>query len=192
MNTPTSMGTVLLLLVCSNHCTAQGPASGLGHMKTCGSISLARSGFGVSYQGTVRNSDYGLSLVIPPSLVGWGAADTAPFHGFTIFLPNTGKVKACIVFEIHLRVPLGGAEPGFTDHRGERRVRVGNLEGWRREKTGQIDGANLQNVLVEFAFRRNTETFDGEVWLVTPLGRAANDNSILRAFLSHMHFDGTP
>jgi len=155
----------------------------------CTSVSLASPGRGVSYRGTVRNDDYGLTLVVPPNLTGWGAADVAPFHGFTIFLPERGRLRACLVFEIHLRVALG-------DHATEREsggheVQVGNIKGLRWERTGPLDGVPFKNVMVEFSVGRGEEVYDGQVWLVTPLEAVEKNEAVLSAFLSPMRFEGT-
>jgi hypothetical protein len=145
-------------------------------------------GNGVSYRGSVRKDDYGLNLVIPSKLTGWGAAEGAPFHGFTIFLSDQGKPAACLEFEIHLRVPLG--EDTNKQVPGGYKVEVGNIQGRRQERTGLLDGVPFQNVMVEFSFRRNAAVYDGAVWLVTPKDAAVKNGAILKTFLSHVRFEG--
>jgi hypothetical protein len=156
---------------------------------SCSSLSLARAGYGVQYQGRVTNDDYGLVMVIPENLTGWGAANVAPFHGFTIYLPGSTGTAACIVFEIHLRVNLGessGSATSSGDHGYA--VAVGNVQGQRKEKAGLIGGIRCKNVLVEFSVRHGTEIFDGSVWLTTPWNTAAKNTAILDEFLSKMRF----
>jgi hypothetical protein len=188
MSALASLGFLFTLLGPSFLCAAQASEWETAPVKPCTSVSLAKPGNGVSYRGRVQNDDYGLTLVIPQNLTGWGAADVAPFHGFTIFLPDSGKLRACLVVEIHLHVALG--EDATEQKSSGHEVQVGNIKGRRQERTGQLDGVAFKNVMVEFSVSRGAEVYDGEVWLVTLLDAAAKNEAILSVFLSQIRFGG--
>ena len=177
----------LLLAVLSGG-VARGAPPAADHVKQCGELSLAHSGSGVRYRGTVRNSDYGFNLMVPDALTGWGAAEAAPFHGFTIFLDDNRQPQACIVFEIQLRVSLGEDSEADATQRTRQRIAIGNIEGYRQERTGVVNGVGFRNVIAEFSYGRGSDVYDGRVWLVTPTSRAARNYSIFRAFVAHMTF----
>jgi hypothetical protein len=188
MNTSRSLLSLILVAPLLS-CAAQASENSAPTVKACRDLSLARVGYGVAYRGKVNNSDYGLRLVIPPNLVGWGAADVAPFHGFTIFLPSVGPIESCIVFDLNLRVPLGDAEAN-TNQQSRRKAQVGNIEGSREELSGSIDGIRVRNTLVDFSFARGSNIYDGEVWLVTPADTFRANDLVLKAFLTGMSFEG--
>lgn len=155
-------------------------------VRSCASLSLAIPGRGAAYRGSLQNDDYGLTMVLPSGLTGWGAADIAPFHGFTVFLPDGGKVGACLIFEIHRHVEFGGS---VAKQRVQgQAAKVGNIESSRRERTGRLDGVALRNVLVEFSASHGSARYDGQVWLVTPMNMVARNEAVLSAFLSQIHF----
>ena len=138
----------------------------------------------------MRNDDYGLALVIPDKLTAWGAADVAPFHGFTIFLPGSANSDECIVFEIHLRVELGQDAEKETRVVDRRHVApVGNVRGWRAERTGARDSTAYKNVVIQFSVRHGADIFDGSVWLVSTMHGFKKNKAILNSFLSRTHFD---
>jgi hypothetical protein len=173
---------VPLIVVVSTACiAAQSPRS--GQVKTCSQISLARPGFGVSYSGVVRNDDYKFSLTVPEGLTGWGADPVAPFHGFTIFLPD-GQ-SSCIMFEIHLRIDLN---PREARHRGTKVV-IGDVTAWKEEATGTINGTGFTNITVRFSVAHGQDVDDGTVRLVTPTKDIGRNGPTFEAFLSQIKFD---
>jgi hypothetical protein len=127
-------------------------------------------------------------VVIPAGLTGWGADPVAPFHGFTVFLAGRDKLISCIRFDISLRVDLG--EPGESPYRpnGARPVKVGNITGWRVERTGQVNGTVLKNVLITYSVRRKGEEDEGSVWLVTPAKDFQKHLPIFEKFISQIRF----
>src|SRR5271165_2653045 len=129
--------TVVVFFLLNRPGTAKENYSVTSQVEACGSITNAQSGNGVAYRGTVRNSDYGLSMQIPPGQTGWGAAPEAPFHGFAIFLPD--QPKGCIIFEIHLRVDPDDSNR-TSSARTAKRIRLGNRNGWEERSIGSIGG----------------------------------------------------
>jgi hypothetical protein len=155
--------------------------------RTCGEITLAHPGMGVAYKGTVKNSDYRFSAMIPDGLVGWGAAPSAPFHGFTIFL-GSGQTS-CIVFEIHLRVNVPeDRDGGRPPRKGGRRIGVGNRQGTETVETGSATGSVLQNVNVTLELPRDDYTNDASITLVTLQSDAARNKHVFDRFLASFHF----
>src|SRR6266404_5782185 len=71
----------------------------------CKSLSTAGPGLGVSYRGRIVNVDYGISVLVPAGLTGWGGvAPSAPFHGFVIYLDPKNYGESCIGFDIGILV----------------------------------------------------------------------------------------
>jgi len=106
---------------------------------TCDTISLARPGSGTSYIGSIDNSDYRFSAVIPNGLTAWGAGPVAPFHGFVFFLNNKGSRASCINFEIAHVDPLEDSSSVTTDPKRSK-IRVGNRVGTQTSIQG-LQGA---------------------------------------------------
>jgi hypothetical protein len=158
---------------------------------TCHEISRARPGRGVSYRGTVQNSDYNFSATIPDGLTGWGSAPGAPFHGFTVYLDK--DQKSCISFEISIRVLL--PEDEATRNSGARearaittRVKIGNRVGVQAIETGEADGLEFENLTISLGLPRNGYQNDAVVIFVTPKTKADQTNPLLGRFLSSFRF----
>jgi hypothetical protein len=161
-------------------------AAAISPVVKCRDVSSAHSGSGVPYHGTVDNDDYGLRLVLPRGLTGWGAAPISPFHGFTIFL-NEDHPASCIAFEIHRRVDLGEAQ----DHKppGPRAsIRVGNVIGQKEEASGIVDATVFRNVIVSFSNTHNGEPQDGTIWFITPASDWSKYARLFQRFLAQITF----
>jgi hypothetical protein len=179
--------TVIVLMLLAE-CGVLKPAYGAtAQVQVCDSITNAQPGTGVAYRGTVRNSDYGLTVQIPAGQIAWGAAPEAPFHGFAIFLSD--QPKSCIIFEIHLRVDTKDKSPAES----EKRIRLGNRGGWEEQTKGVIAGVEWSNVTVRFSMHHvhsGNEVDDGSIILVTPTQDIGKNTAIFREFMSHMRFGG--
>jgi hypothetical protein len=68
-------------------------------------------------------------------------------------------------------------------------VPVGNIKGSKEEEVGRLDGVPYKSVRVEFFVKDNDETYDGEIWLITPLTAAKKNGAVLDAFLSQVCFE---
>jgi len=155
-------------------------------VRGCDGYTKAQPGHGVEYSGTLRNSDYGLTLQIPPGQSGWGAAPEAPFHGFAIFL--AADLKSCIFFEIHLRVATDN-----NKSQSATRIKLGNRKGWEEQSTGVIEGNEWTNVTARFSIRdpRSTnEVDDGSLTLVTLTRNKSKNMELFREMRSHIRFEG--
>jgi hypothetical protein len=138
----------------------------------------------------MRNSDYGLSVRIPPGLTGWGASPEAPFHGFVIFLAD--QPRSCIAFEVHLRVEIEGRE-SVNRTPTAKRVSVGNRNGREERITGTIGGTEWTNVNVTFSIHRQnsaTEIDDGSITLATRTQDMGKNLPVFEEFVSHIRFEG--
>lgn len=156
----------------------------------CDGYTNAQPGHGVAYKGTLRNSDYGLTVQIPPGQTGWGAAPEAPFHGFAIFL--AGDLKSCIFFEIHLRVDTDDHK-SISNHPSATRIKLGNRNGWEEQSTGVIEGNEWTNVTVRYSIRhpRSTnEIDDGTITLVTLTQDKSKNMALFQEFISQIRFEG--
>lgn len=179
--------TVIVLMLLAE-CGLLKPAYGAtDQVQVCDSITNAQPGTGVAYRGTVRNSDYGLTVLIPAGQIAWGAAPEAPFHGFAIFLSD--RPKSCIILEIHLRV-----DPNVTSRsKSDRRIKLGNRGGWEEQTKGVIAGVEWSNVTVRFSMHHmhsGNEVDDGSLILVTPTQDIGKNTATFREFMAHMRFDG--
>jgi len=156
----------------------------LAPVKNCGDVVTTRPGSGPAYTGTVENSDYNFSARIPPGFTAWGGvAESAPFHGFTIFLDP--KAKSCIVFEVHIRVdesdriaPLPGAKS----------VPLGKADGWQTTGAAVLGGMRRTNVQTVFSFKQLDQVDDGYILLVTPDSSAGEALKAYRLFLRNLVF----
>lgn len=156
----------------------------------CDGFTNAQPGHGVAYKGTLRNSDYGLTVKIPPGQTGWGAAPEAPFHGFAIFL--TEDLKTCILFEIHLRVDSDDSK-GISSRLSATRIKLGNRNGWEEQSTGVIDGSEWTNVTVRYSIRHvrsAKEIDDGTIILVTRTQDKNKNKAIFQEIISQIRFQG--
>jgi len=151
---------------------------------TCDKLTLARpEQAGVTYKGLVSNSYYRFDATIPKGLVGLGAADVAPFHGFAIFLGQS----ACIVFEIQLIVVLPDDSPASPP---ERRVpvRFGNRLGLGNSWVGTVHGRRYLNTYVDLELPRSGYKNAASVYLVTPVDERSATEPVFRSFLASFKF----
>jgi len=155
---------------------------------TCSMISLARPGNGVEYKGEVRNGDYLFSASVPPGLVGWGAGDNAPFHGFTVFLGDRPESNSCIVFRIGMRVELAGDVVSPAASRNLK-MRIGNRMGVRTRSVGLSHGIEFENIDVNLELPRKGYVNDVWITLVTPVHGASKNEVVLGKFLASFKFD---
>jgi hypothetical protein len=149
----------------------------------------------------IRNDDYRFSAVIPPHLTGWGAASGAPFHGFTIYLPN--DAQSCIDFSIAIHVSLPEDERHAqhspkSDSRSHIKKIKGN--GWIGIETttrGRRHGASFDNIDITFSVPRITPV-EGEqpissmtdvgITLVTPTQDRNRTEAVFREFMAQLIF----
>ena len=132
----------------------------------------------------MRNEDYNFSVTVPAGRTGWsGVAESAPFHGFTIFLDD--KRQSCVVFEIHLRVEEEDApkRPGRA-----KSLTLGKAKGWQSMSSGIAGGTRMLNVISDFSFTQADQVDDGSVRLIVPSGRAKGALKIYRKFLESLKF----
>jgi hypothetical protein len=182
--------TVLVFFLLDKPGIAKEAYSATSQVEACAAITKAQPGTGVAYRGTVRDTDYGLSMQIPSGQTGWGAAPEAPFHGFAIFLSD--QAKACIILEIHIRIDTDGSNRVSSDPTAKR-IRLGNRNGWEERATGVIDGVEWINVTVRFSMhhlRSASDIDDGSITLVTQTQDLNKDIPIFEEFLSHIRFEG--
>ena len=114
-----------------------------------------------------------------------GAAYSAPFHGFAIFLDSSEQ--SCIIFEIHIRVEDG--DPSLHKLAGNNPVPLGHATGWQSRTAGLVNGQEMENLNLGFSNRsRPGEIDDGSVDLITP--RAGSEAAIrsYRDFVGHLRF----
>lgn len=173
------------------------------NISICDTVVLSSPrGKGVSYKGTVRNSDYQFSAVIPPGLTGWGAGPGAPFHGFVIYFAGEDKPQSCIDFSvgIHVRLPeeeetSSGKSPSSLTSHG-RKVKIGNKVGVETLDRGFKDGVSIDNIWVvvhldrqfQGARKQLHDTVDVGVLLVTPTNDRDKTEPVFRKFLSQLKF----
>ncbi len=170
---------------------------GIGEARDCVALTLSQPSEGTASVGTVRIDPFGISLTVPDGLVGWGAAQDAPFHGFAIFLGTTPR--ACIVFGIYWEFQISGSD--LQPPRG-RAVKVGNRVGWERRTRGAIEGLDWTNVTVTFppmsvptpqaGGRRSQDVEVGWVALATPTKDLATTLPVLQKFVGSFRFAGKP
>jgi hypothetical protein len=157
---------------------------------TCEQETLAEPGIGVSYRGTIRNDDYRFSATIPDGLLGWGAAPSAPFHGFSIFLNTESGTRACIVFRIAVHVDLEEDKP-TPEREGHRleRITVGGRSANRTSSVGSVRGVVYENVNVWLQVsHKKDDTHDVEIVLVTPKSDAVRTRAIFDGFIASLRF----
>jgi hypothetical protein len=177
------LATIVIGLSCSGvgHCYATGaPVSA----PRCDQTTNARPGMGRSFTGHVVNEDYAFAVTVPNQLTAWdGASDKAPFHGFVLFLDP--QMRACIVFEIHIRVDDGDAP---RRPRAATQIRLGDAWAWQELSTG----GQLVNVRTTFSFRQNDQIDDGEILLITPESNRLRAQGIYDAFVRSLSFSASP
>jgi hypothetical protein len=152
----------------------------------CEKITNARIGqAGVTYTGTINNSDYRFKVNIPKGLIGLGAAPGAPFHGFTIFIDET----TCIAFGIEQRVLLPEDTPNETEQPIKLPiVKVGNRKGLEESIIGNAQGVPYLNITVWVELPRSGYTNVVDIRLVTLIDKRSIYEPIFRSFLSSFRF----
>ncbi|HTW46595.1 MAG TPA: hypothetical protein VMD92_01530 [Acidobacteriaceae bacterium] len=154
-------------------------------VRRCLDIVLTHPGIGPPYRGLVRNEDYDFSVNVPTGFTGWGGvAQSAPFHGFTIFLDSQGQ--SCIDFEIHIRV---NEDDTAESSDGAMPVLLGKARGWQVTNSGRVHNLQLVNVVTKFTFRQRSQIDDGEVVLVTPERSAQRAKVLYESFLQSLKLD---
>jgi hypothetical protein len=152
-------------------------------VKACGQATKARPGTGQSYSGIVENDDYDFTARVPYGLTGWSGVDrSAPFHGFTIFLPEQ---QGCIVFEVHLRVDESDAPVRPT---GSKALRLGRALGWETVATNNNGLASVTIARASFSFRQSDQNDDGIVVLIVPISQKRPAIKIYDSFVHSMQF----
>lgn len=151
---------------------------------TCNEITLTHPEIGAAYRGRVLNDDYHFSVQVRHGLAGWsGTADSAPFHGFTVFLASDSST--CIAFEVHIRVD----EENVPHHPVEAKpLYLGKAAAWQVAIKGNRSGIELENVVTSFSFNQPDQMDDGTVTLVTNAGDKARDLRIYNEFLNSLKF----
>ena len=171
---------ISLLTACG--CPLQATSTARPEVLTCTQTGRPGPGIGDAFRGKLRNEDYDFSAYIPLGLTGWtGTGESAPFHGFTIFLDR--QQQSCIVFEVHIRVDRQSAPRRPA---GATAIELGKATGWQTTTSGE--GLGLVNVITVFSFRRPHEVEDGSVLLVAPSARSENALRIYKAFLQRLRF----
>jgi hypothetical protein len=155
-------------------------------VQNCEGSTLARSGFGVSYEGVIENERYHMKVTIPRGLIGWGAAPEAPFHGFAVFLP--GEDAGCIGLRIQLRIDTKRTESASERHR-RAPVQIGNVLGLKDERVGVVKGVSWTNIALCFAVDHDTYADDGCVWLAAPTAYLVAARDALDQLLAQLHFE---
>jgi hypothetical protein len=151
---------------------------------TCNQATAAEAKSGQPFRGAIINQDYAFSAHVPHGLTGWtGAAQSAPFHGFTIFLDE--QMKACIIFEVHLRVNPDEAPKHGSSASS---VRLGKATGWRSDYGGKIGSSSLRNIVTVFSFVQPDQVDDGEVLLVSPVARLPENQALYQRFVRSLKF----
>lgn len=151
---------------------------------SCAQTGNPGPGIGHAFRGDVSNEDYRFSVVVPSGFTGWtGVGDSAPFHGFTIFLDASRS--SCIVFETHLRVDENEAPEKPKDAQP---IVLGSAKGWRVTTSGNLNGVQLINVKTTFSNARTDQVDDGYVLLVTPSTRLAETLRSYNTFLRRLKF----
>lgn len=175
--------TVVALIACPH---APGLEPSASTIQTCDTASNARIGqAGVTYRGTVSNSDYRFRAIIPEGFTGLGAAPGAPFHGFTIYLSRS----ACIVFEIEqVHFFDEGTSTGPKHPARGTPMRVGNREGQRHSLSGATRGRSYLNTEVLLELPRSGYKNGVSIRFVTPLEDRSVTEPVFRAFLASFRF----
>ena len=151
---------------------------------SCRDVVTTRPGMGQAYTGTVENSDYNFSARIPPGRTAWGGvAESAPFHGFTIFLGP--RAESCLVFEVHISVDESDR---FTPLPGAKSIQLGKADGWQTIYRGVVRGVRLTNAKTAFSFKQPDQIDDGFILLITPDSSAGEATKTYRLFEQNLLF----
>jgi hypothetical protein len=172
------------LLVPQKGQTRQGSVNPQSSVKSCAQITFTKPGIGGPYKGTVQNSDYNFTAILPSRLTAWsGVADEAPFHGFTLFLDAAGD--SCILFEVHIRVD---DEAVVRPPVGAKRVNIGKAIGWQNKASGIVNGTRFINATTTFSFVQPDQIDDGEITLVAPKSRSEEAMKTYDEFVQNLRF----
>jgi hypothetical protein len=167
--------------------TPLGSSQGL-EIGPCSSLSLAKPGYVQSYDGEVRNEDYGFRVTVPRGLEGWGAGPSAPFHGFIIYLDPADSAPSCIDLDVGMPVNLDSEQALAIEQESGSRVRVGNRLGFRRVSHGVIGGKDFENIVVDFHWVSQERSYGLAVTLVSPISKAKQTRPVFERFLSSLIF----
>jgi hypothetical protein len=171
------------LLVPQEGQARQGAVDPHSSVKSCAQVTLTKPGIGDPYKGTVRNSDYNFTAILPSHMTAWsGVAGEAPFHGFTLFLDAAGD--SCIVFEVHIRVD----EDAVKLPAGAKRLAIGKAIGWQEKVWGLINGSRFLNATTTFSFVQSDQIDDGEITLVAPESHSETAMKTYDEFVRNLHF----
>jgi hypothetical protein len=173
---------VAALLICAVSCLAgNGP-----RVVDCSGLTAGAPGFGVAYRGVVEGGPYEVAVTVPPGMTGWGAGEGAPFHGFSVFLPE--DPAACLDFEINLRVEESERLP----YPGRAKsVEIAGIAGWEWRSDGAIRGVPWTNIRLVFSVHHHMDHFDdGAVTLVVPTAKLSGAEAVFRRFLSQVRIGG--
>jgi len=151
---------------------------------TCAETTLTVPGSGRLFKGVVKNEDYRFAAIIPNGHSAWdGVADSAPFHGFTIFLDPEGS--ACIDFKIGLRIDAESVPEGL---KGKGSIRLGKANAWQWMATESIDGKPVTNMTTLLTHHFKNSVFDGEVRLISPKGQVKKYIAAYNSFVQSLRF----
>ena len=191
------------LAVLSGATVANQKNSATSDIETCRSIVISSPrGNGVSYRGTVRNSDYRFTAVIPPGLTGWGAGESAPFHGFIVYLDNDDD-HSCIDFQVAIQVDISEDETRVRERNRRmneiagRKIEIDGKQGLETVSKGYSDGISFDNITDVFEFHRTIpvqgeppihDTDGMSIRLLTPTKERNRTEPIFREFLSQLRF----
>ena len=175
---------ILCVLWIASCAGGQSARSGQEMVSSCKHVGAREPMVGSAYRGVVRNEDYDLTVRVPAGLSGWsGVGQSAPFHGFTVFLDSSQS--SCIVFEVHLRVDENEAPPRPADAKP---VSLGRARGWQTSRTGVVGKASILNVITTFSFDRPDQTDDGMVLLIAPSMEPKRALTVYGEFLRDLRF----
>lgn len=182
-----------LLLAAAVVCFAAVPfwaqqTSSITEASTCETVSLSGPGFGVSYKGTVRNSDYRFSAVIPEGMTAWGAGDGAPFHGFRIYLNDKGGRASCIMFDVAHVFPDVDQPPVHKHLNEGTRIKVGGKTAFETVAKGSNHGVRFDEIEVTLELPRDGYANGVGVTLITPSQDRNKTEPVFRQFLSQLKF----
>lgn len=151
---------------------------------SCVGTGYTGPGIGPSYSGRIRNDDYSVTAAVPHGLVGWGGvADSAPFHGFIIYLDGTRQ--SCIQLEIHLRV---NEEDRPIKEAGAKSLSLGKAKAWQVRRSGTVGGVRLVNVATTFTFQQPDQNDDGVILLISPQKNMPKSRQIYKEFVRSIIF----
>jgi hypothetical protein len=151
----------------------------------CSQTWIPAPGIGHPFRGAVRNDDYGFKVTVPAGFTGWsGVAESAPFHGFMIYLDAARQSR--INFEVHLRVDDNDAPIRPV---GAKPVSFGDAVGWQTQRSGRVNGRSMLYVTAHFSHRQRDQVDDGSIQLITPSDQARATFKTYKKFVGSLDFD---